>query len=83
MRSSMSITRSSPTDVFLGKGVLKMCSKFTGVHSCQIVISIKLQSNLTKIKLRHEYSPVSFVYISRTPFPRNTFGGLLLKNLMR
>ena len=35
--------RSSHTDVFIGKGVLKICSKFTGEHSCRSVISIKLQ----------------------------------------
>ena len=34
--------RSSRPEVFLGKGVLKISSKFTGEQSCQIVISIKL-----------------------------------------
>ena len=34
--------------MFLGKGVLKICSKFTGEHPCRSVISIKLQ----KIKIR-------------------------------
>ena len=29
-------------EVFLGKGVLKICSQFTGEHPCQIAISIKL-----------------------------------------
>ena len=29
-------------EVFLGKGVLKLCSKFTGEHPCQSAISIKL-----------------------------------------
>ena len=29
----------------LGKGVLKICSKFTGGHPCSSAISIKLQSN--------------------------------------
>ena len=37
--------KSSRPDVFLGKGVLKICSKLTGEHSCRSVISIKLQSN--------------------------------------
>ena len=36
--------RSSPPEVFLGKGLLKICSKFTGEHPCRSVISIKLQS---------------------------------------
>ena len=34
--------RSSPSEVFLGKGVLKICSKFTGEHPCRSAISIKL-----------------------------------------
>ena len=40
-----STCRSSPPEVFLKKGVLKICSKFTGNHSCWSVISVKLQSN--------------------------------------
>ena len=32
-------------EVFLGKGVLKICIKFTGEHLCRSVISIKLQRN--------------------------------------
>ena len=32
--------RKSHPDVFLRKGVLKICSKFTGEHPCQSVISI-------------------------------------------
>ena len=34
--------RSSHPGVFLGKGALKTCSKFTGEHPCENVISIKL-----------------------------------------
>ena len=37
--------RSSHPGVFLGKGVLKICSKFTGEHSCRSVISVKLKSH--------------------------------------
>ena len=44
----MPLNRSNPPDVFLGKGVLKICSKFTGEHPCQSVISIKFQSNWEK-----------------------------------
>ena len=33
--------RSSPSEVFLEKGVLKICSKFTGEHTCRSAISIK------------------------------------------
>ena len=31
-------SRNSPPEVFLGKGVLNICSKFTGEHSCRSVI---------------------------------------------
>ena len=34
--------RSSPPEVFLGKGILQICGKFTGEHPCRSVISIKL-----------------------------------------
>ena len=36
--------RSSPPEEFLRKGVLKICSKFTGQHPCRSAISIKLLS---------------------------------------
>ena len=39
--------KSSHPEVFLGKGVLKICSKFTGEHLCWIAVSIKLQLYLT------------------------------------
>ena len=64
--------------MFLEKDFLKICSKFTGEHPCRSVISIKLQSNFIEIALRHGCSPVSLLYIFRTPFPRNTSGWLLL-----
>ena len=31
----ITMNRSSHPEVFLGKGVLKKCSKFTGEHPCQ------------------------------------------------
>ena len=34
--------KSSHPEVFLEKGVLKICSKFTGEHQCRSTISIKL-----------------------------------------
>ena len=37
--------RSSSPEVFLRKGVLKICSKFTGEHPCRSVISTKLKSH--------------------------------------
>ena len=41
--SKKSLSGSGP-EVFLRKGVLRICSKFTGEHLCRSVISIKLQS---------------------------------------
>ena len=70
--------RSSRSEVFLRKGVLKIRSKFTGEHPCRSVISIKLLCNFIEIALRHRCSPVNLLHIFRTPFPRNAFGGLLL-----
>ena len=59
--------------MFLGKGVLKICSKFTGEHPCRSVISIKL---LCKVAM---CSPVNLLHVFGTPFLKNTFGWLLLK----
>ena len=70
--------RSSRPEVFLGKGVPKICSKFTGEHPCRSVISIKLQSDLTEIALLHGCSLVNLLHIFRTGFPLNTSGRLLL-----
>ena len=44
IKHSLTVTkfRSSLPEVFLGKGVLKICSKLTGEHPCRSVISIKL-----------------------------------------
>ena len=64
--------------MFLRKGVLKICSKFTGEHPCRSVISIKLQSNFIEITLWHGCSPVNLLRIFRTLFSKNTFGWLLL-----
>ena len=71
-------TRNSPPEVFLGKGVLKICGKFIGEHPYRSVISIKLQSSFTEITLRHGCSPVNLLYIFRTSFPKKTSGMLLL-----
>ena len=63
----------------LSKSVLKICSKFTGEDPCRSTIPIKLQVNFIEIAFRHERSPVNLLHIFRTPFPKNTPGGLLLK----
>ena len=70
--------RSPSSEVFLGKGVLKICSKFTGEHPCRSEISVKLQSNFIEIALRHGCSLVNLLDIFRIPFPKNTSGRLLL-----
>ena len=62
------IFRSSRSEVFLERGVLIICSKFTGEHPCQRV----------EITLWHGCSPVNLLDIFRTPFTKNTSGWLLL-----
>ena len=64
--------------MFLGKVVLKICSKFTGEYPCQSVISIKLQIKFIEITLRYGCCLLNLLHISRTPFPMNTCGGLFL-----
>ena len=61
---------SSHPEMFLGKGVLKICRKFTRERPCRSMISIKLQSNFMKITLRHGRSPVIY---RRTPMPKYDF----------
>ena len=73
--------RNSPPEVLLGKGVLKICSKFTGEHPCRSTISIKLVCNFIEITLQFGCSPVNLLHIFRTPFPKNTTEGLLLKSI--
>ena len=69
---------SSHKKVFLVKGILKICSKFTTEHPCWSTISIKWYCNFIKITLRHGCSPVSLLHIFRTPFPKSTSEQLLL-----
>ena len=76
VKPKATLFRSSRPKVFLGKDVLKICSKFTGEHSCWSAISIKLLSNFIKIAIRHECSPVNLMHIFRTPFYKNSCGGL-------
>ena len=70
--------RSNHPELFLGKGVLKVCRKFKGEHPCQNASSIKLLCKFIEIALRHRCSPVSLLRIFRTPFHKNTSGRLLL-----
>ena len=66
-------------EVFLGKGVLKICSKFTPEQPTRSVIFIKLLCDFIEITLRLRCSPVTLLHIFRTPFPKNTSRRLVLK----
>ena len=70
--------RSSHPEVFLEKGVLKICNKFTVEYPCRSVILIKLRSNFIEIAFRHGCSPVNLLHIFRTLFSKTTSGWLLL-----
>ena len=71
-------SRSSHPEVSLGKGVLKIWSKFTGEDPCRSVISIKLQINFIEIIFRHACSRVNLqAAFFKTPFLKNTSGWLL------
>ena len=80
-RTLLKTFRSSPPEVFLGRGVLKICNKFTGEPPCRREISMKLQCNFNEITLRHECFPVNLLHIFRTPLPKNAYAGLFLNNL--
>ena len=71
------VYRSSHPEVFLRKGVLKICSKFTGKHPCQSLISIKLLCSFIEIAFRHGWSPVNLLHVFRTTFPKNSSCWLL------
>ena len=75
---AFAVYRSSHPEVFLVKGILKICSKFTKEHPCRSVISIKLQGNFIEITHSHRCSLVNLLHIPRTFFSKNTFGWLLL-----
>ena len=83
VKSEELTSRSSRPEVFLGKGVLKICAKFMGEHPCQSGISI--QSNFIEITLRHRCSIANLLHFFRTAFPKNSSKRLLLisvKNLV-
>ena len=67
--------RSSRPEVVLGKGVLKICNKFTGEQLCQIEISTKLLCNFIEITLWHGFSPVNLPHIFRPHFLRTPLYG--------
>ena len=66
-------SRNSPPEVFLGKGVLKICSKFAGEYPCRSMISIKLlciisEHLLLRTHLEDNFSSSSFVIVSKLVF---------------
>ena len=71
--------KKQPYGGVLRKRCSEICSKFTGEHPCQSVVSVKLQSNFIEMSLWHGYSPVIWLHIFRTPFAKNTSGRLLLE----
>ena len=54
--------------MFVGKGVLKICSKFTWELPCRSAISIKLLCNFLEIILRHGCSPVNYAAYFQNAF---------------
>ena len=72
------VNSQNSAEVFLGKGIMKICRKFTGEQPSRSAISIKLIWNFIEVALQHEGSPVNFPHIFKKPFPRNTSGWLLL-----
>ena len=54
--------RGSRPEVFLIKGALKICSKFTGESPCRSVISIKLLCIFIEITLQYGCSPVNLLH---------------------
>ena len=73
-----SLSTSCRPQLFFEKYVLKICSKFTGEHPFQNVISVKLPRNFIEVTLRHGFSRVNLLHIYRTTFLKNTYGWLLL-----
>ena len=71
------MNRSSLPEVFLIKGVLKICSKFTGEHPYRSVISIKLLCNFIEIALWHGCSPANLRDIFGAPFLGTPLGSCL------
>ena len=71
--------RSSRSEVFLGKDVLKLCSKLTGEQPCRSVILVKLFCSFVEITLRHGCLPIDLLHIFRIAFPKNTYRWLLVQ----
>ena len=78
---NLSIHRSSPPEVFLGKGVLKICSKFTGEKTCRSAISIKLAAS----EFKEIWETFHIALRNLTPLIRNEislFYNLIIKSFI-
>ena len=71
--NDLSWIRSSRTEVFLRKGILKICTKFTEKPPMP-----KCDFNKVAKQLQLGCSPANLLYIFRAPFCKNTSGRLLL-----
>ena len=67
--------RSITPEVFLRKGILKICNKFMGEHPRRGVISIKLFQNFIEITLWQGCSPVNLLHVFKTSW--RAYGGPL------
>ena len=67
-QKAVQICISRRPEVFLGKGVLKICSKFTGEHPCQSAVPRKLLCNFIKIALLYGCSHINLLRIFRTNY---------------
>ena len=72
---SKGISRRTYPEVFPRKGVLKICSNFTGEHQCRSVALIKLLCNFIEITLRHWCSPAICCISSEHLFLRTPLNG--------
>ena len=57
------------------RDILKICSKFTGEHPCQSMISIKLLCNFIEITFQDGFSLVDLLHISEHLFIRTPMNG--------
>ena len=84
MHLCFSIHRSSRTEVFCKKGVLRNFTKFTGKHLCQRLFFNKVAglraATLLKKSLWHRCFPVNFAKFLRTPFFTEHLRWLLLNS---
>ena len=79
--------RSSRSEVFCKKGVLRSFAKFIGKHLCQILFFNKIvglrPANLFKKRFWYRYFPVNFLKFQRTPFLTEHLRWLLLEVIQK